>query len=104
MTRVRPRSPSRVDVRRPSTAGRPSVTLLREALRYCAESGRLYWIERPREHVDVIDAVAQATPGASRMSVLLEQKLHESMLIQRVTSGNGTAPESGRNRAGRGRE
>lgn len=80
------------------------MTLLREALRYCAESGRLYWIERPREHVDVIDAVAQATPGASRMSVLLEQKLHESMLIQRVTSGNGTAPESGRNRAGRGRE
>lgn len=64
-----------------------------------------------REHVDVIDAVAQATPGASRMSVLREiveawvgQKLHESMLIQRVTSGNGTAPESGRNRAGRGRE
>lgn len=62
-----------------------------------------------REHVDVIDAVVQATPGASRMSVLREileawvdQKVHEASLIQRVRRGNGTEPESGRSRGGRG--
>lgn len=62
-----------------------------------------------REHVDVIDAVVQATPGASRMSVLREilgawvdQKCHEATLIQRVRGANGNAPESGRKRGGRG--
>lgn len=62
-----------------------------------------------REHVDVMDAVAQATPGASRMSVLreiladwVEREKHRSMLVQRVCGGNGSAPESDRNRAGRG--
>jgi hypothetical protein len=61
-----------------------------------------------REHVDVIDAVVQATPGASRMSVLREilgawvdQKVHESTLIQRVRRGNGSEPESGRSQTGR---
>lgn len=45
-----------------------------------------------REHIDVIDAVVQATPGASRMSVVrvildewCERKIHEASLIQRVT-------------------
>jgi len=62
-----------------------------------------------REHVDVMDAVAQATPGASRMSVLREiitewysRKLHEHTLIERVRRGNGNEPEAERNRGGRG--
>lgn len=62
-----------------------------------------------REHIDVIDAVVQATPGASRMSVLREivgawvdQKCHEASLIHRVRGSNGNAPESNRNRSGRG--
>lgn len=60
-----------------------------------------------REHVDVMDAVAQATPGASRMSVLrgiladwVDREKHRAMLVQRVTSGNGNAPEVDRNRTG----
>ncbi len=60
-----------------------------------------------RDHVDVIDAVATAK-GSNRMAVLraivadwVDRKTHEAMLIQRVTKGNGTAPESDRNRAGR---
>lgn len=60
-----------------------------------------------REHVDVIDAVVQATPGASRMSVLREivgawvdQKCHEASLIERVRRGNGNGPEANRSRAG----
>jgi len=62
-----------------------------------------------REHVDVIDAVAQSMPGASRMSVLreivglwVERELHRSMLVQRVARGNGSAPDADRNRNGRG--
>lgn len=62
-----------------------------------------------REHIDVIDAVVQATPGASRMSVLREivgawvdQKVHEASLIHRVRRGNGSEAESERNRSGKG--
>ncbi|WP_439606842.1 hypothetical protein [Hydrogenophaga sp.] len=64
-----------------------------------------------REHIDVIDAVVQATPGASRMSVVrailddwCERKCHEASLIQRVTdsqrnrTGNGS--DAGRKRGG----
>lgn len=65
--------------------------------------------EMPRELIDVIDAVVQATPGASRMSELREivgawvdQKVHEASLIQRVRRSNGNEPESGRSRGGRG--
>lgn len=61
-----------------------------------------------RDHIDVIDAVVQATPGASRMSVLREivgawvdQKCHEASLITRVRGANGSAPELNRNRSGR---
>ncbi len=64
-----------------------------------------------REHIDVIDAVVQATPGANRMTVirqildeLVDRKLHESSLIERVRRGNGSAPEVGRNRNGRASE
>lgn len=64
-----------------------------------------------REHIDVIDAVVHATPGASRMSVLreivtawVEHKCHEAMLVERVRHANGIAPESQRSRAGSGRE
>ena len=60
-----------------------------------------------REHVDVIDAVVQATPGASRMSLLreivaawVEHKCHEASLITRVRRGNGNEPESDRSRTG----
>lgn len=61
----------------------------------------------PRDRVDVLDAVAQATSGASRMSVLravlaewVDRKCHEASLIQRVRRGNGSAPEAQRNRSG----
>lgn len=61
--------------------------------------------EVPREFVDVMDAVAQANPGASRMSVLREiladwydRKVHEHSLIERVRRGNGSASESERSR------
>lgn len=61
-----------------------------------------------REHVDIIDAVVQATPGASRMSVLreiigewVEHELHRAMLVTRVRRGNGIEPEPDRSRAGR---
>lgn len=47
--------------------------------------------EVAREHIDVIDAVVQATPGANRMSVVrqildewCERELHRAMLVQRV--------------------
>lgn len=62
-----------------------------------------------REHVDVIDAVVQATPGASRMSLLrqiiaewVEHECHRAMLVQRVRRSNGSEPESNRNRTGKG--
>jgi hypothetical protein len=62
-----------------------------------------------REHIDVIDAVVQATPGASRMSVLREivsawvdQKVHEASLINRARRGNGSEGEPERSRGGRG--
>lgn len=64
-----------------------------------------------REHMDVVDAVVQATPGASRMSIVraivaewVERKCHEASLIQRVRRGNGNGPEADRNRNGRGTE
>lgn len=62
-----------------------------------------------REHIDVMDAVAQATPGASRMSVLreiigewVEHEKHRAMLVNRVTKSNGSAPEPERSRGGSG--
>lgn len=62
-----------------------------------------------REHVDVIDAVVQATPGASRMSVLREivalwvdREVHRSSVVMRVWNSNGSAPDAPRNRGGRG--
>lgn len=62
-----------------------------------------------REHVDVLDAVAMATPGANRMTILravlaewVERKRHEAMLIQRVSPVNGSAPEAHRKRSGKG--
>ena len=61
----------------------------------------------PREHVDVMDAVVQATPGASRMSILreiisewVEHEKHRAMLVSRVSRSNGNAPEPERNRNG----
>jgi len=49
-----------------------------------------------REHMDIIDAVAQATPGANRASVVrsivaawCDQKITEATLIERVRRGNG---------------
>lgn len=61
-----------------------------------------------REHIDVIDAVVQATPGASRMSVLREivgewvkRECHKAMLINRVRPCNGTEAESDRSQGGR---
>lgn len=60
-----------------------------------------------REHVDVMDAVVQATPGASRMSVLreiigewVEHEKHRAMLVNRVAQGNGNVPEVERRRTG----
>lgn len=49
--------------------------------------------EIPRDLIDVIDAVVQATPGANRMSVVrsiledwCDRKIHEASLIQRVAA------------------
>lgn len=60
-----------------------------------------------REHVDVIDAVVQATPGASRTAVLraivadwVERKVHEAILVQRVARHNGIAPAPERHASG----
>lgn len=51
--------------------------------------------EIAREHMDVLDAVVQATPGASRMALVrqiigewVDRKTHEASLIQRVRRGN----------------
>lgn len=48
----------------------------------------------PRDYMEVIDAVVQATPGANRMTVVrdvlaewTDRKIHESTLIQRCTVG-----------------
>lgn len=67
--------------------------------------------EFDREHVDVLDAVAQARPGASRTSILREvladwvaAKKHEASLIHRVTRDHGIRPELGRQRVGKGVE
>lgn len=64
-----------------------------------------------REHIEVIDAVVAATPGANRMSVVrlilddwCERKIHEASLIQRVRRGYGNAPEVDRKRSGNGGE
>lgn len=60
-----------------------------------------------REHVDVLDAVVQATPGASRMSVLrwilgdwVDAKRHEATLVLRVCPGKGSGTESDRSHGG----
>lgn len=60
-----------------------------------------------REHMDVIDAVVQATPGANRMTVVremvrewVEHEKHRAMLVTRVTNGHGSAPEPERSRTG----
>jgi hypothetical protein len=62
-----------------------------------------------REHVDVMDAVVQATPGASRTSLLREiiekwvgHEKHRAMLVLRVANDNGNAPAPERNRGGSG--
>lgn len=62
-----------------------------------------------REHVDIIDAIVQATPGASRVSVLrqivaewAEREVHKSSLVMRIWSGNGNAPAPERQRGGKG--
>lgn len=60
-----------------------------------------------REHVDIIDAIVQATPGASRVSVLrqivaewAEREVHKSSLVMRVWNGNGNALAAERQHAG----
>lgn len=59
------------------------------------------------EHVAVMDAVAQAIPGASRTSVLrdivaewVEREVHRSTLVQRVAGRNGNVAELHRNCSG----
>jgi len=60
-----------------------------------------------REHVDVLDAVAQAMPGQSRVSLLrqilgewVEREVHRSSVVMRVWHGNGNGPESDRSCTG----
>lgn len=60
-----------------------------------------------RADIDVMDAVAQATPGASRMGLLREimadwAKRMEAMMVVRVSGANGIKPEPQRNRGGSG--
>ena len=57
----------------------------------------------PRDTVNVLDAVVQATPGTSRIGLMQDilaawasRKKHEAMMICRVTRSNGCAPETGR--------
>ena len=61
-----------------------------------------------REHIDVIDAVAHATPGASRSSVVrqiiaawVEAEIHRSTVVLRVARHNGIVAESNRTGAGK---
>jgi hypothetical protein len=61
------------------------------------------------EHVAIMDAVAQAIPGASRTSIMRQiiaewvaHELHRSTLVQRVANANGTVPDMNRNRNGNG--
>jgi hypothetical protein len=56
--------------------------------------------EVPRWMVDIMDAVAQSRPGASRMSILrevlrewCEVRCHEATLIARVRRVTGTVTE-----------
>lgn len=63
--------------------------------------------EISRRHADVLDAVAMATPGSSRMAIVRQvleewcaRKEHEAMLIARVLRGNGSDPEPDRNHKG----
>lgn len=63
------------------------------------------------EHMDIVDAVVQATPGASRMSIVraivaewVDRKVHEASLIHRVRRSNGNGTEADRNRNGRATE
>ena len=67
--------------------------------------------EIAREHMDVLDAVVQATPGASRMALVRQiigewvgRKTHEASLIARVRRGNGIEPETDRHAAESGRK
>ena len=60
-----------------------------------------------RADIDVMDAVVQATPGASRMSLLREimgewarRERMKAIMVMRVSGGNGTGPELDRNRSG----
>ena len=53
-----------------------------------------------RESIDVIDAVVAANPGMNRMDLVddilkswAKQKVHEAILIQRVTRDKGFATE-----------
>lgn len=57
--------------------------------------------------VAVMDAVVQATPGASRTSLLreiiakwAEQERHRSRLVQNTCTGNGTGLETHRKSTG----
>lgn len=60
-----------------------------------------------QEHVDVLDAVAQASPGANRMTVLrdilaewCEREIHRATVVLRVSRGKGSAGETRRSRFG----
>jgi hypothetical protein len=57
----------------------------------------------PEELFAMLDAVAQATPGASRMSVLRDvlrewygRERHKAIMVMRVCGDNGSAPYSDR--------
>lgn len=61
------------------------------------------------DDVAIMDAVAQATPGASRMSLLREiirdwadRERHRSRLVQNACRSNGSEGEADRNRTGNG--
>jgi hypothetical protein len=58
--------------------------------------------DMPAETVAIIDAVVQATPGASRMSVIRDvldrwarAKVHEATLVHRLARANGIGEETG---------
>lgn len=62
-----------------------------------------------RADIDVMDAVVQATPGASRMSLLREimgewarRERMKAIMVMRVSGANGNEPELPRSRGGNG--
>jgi len=61
----------------------------------------------PREHIDIIDVIAQVTPGATRVSIVrdwiaerIDLEIKKATVIERVRRGNGVGVEVSRRPSG----